>query len=163
MPPRIPILLACLRRRKPSSSRLIKEESWTGASSQDKASERPWSPFNLVSDSYLCWLNTVRNGSPRFVRPQPNRECMHEIDTGKKNRNNVETEDVTWKTHNVGKTTAAHRLQKIPLYERNTLSRKRRGNDLSSSSSPHAAAVTQRRQRPLSLSHTRTLMLCTRT
>ena len=49
------------------------------------------------------------------------------------------------------KTTVAYRLQKIPLRERNTLSRKRRGNDLSSSSSPHAAAVTMRRQRPLSL------------
>ena len=83
---------------------------------------------------------------------------MHEIDT-QKNKNNVETQNVTWKTHNVGKTTAAHMLQKIPLYERNILSRKCRGNNPSSSFSPHAAAVTQRRQRPLSISLTRSTTL----
>ena len=64
-----------------------------------------------------------------------------------------ETLDINVENPNVGKTTAAHRLQKIALYERNTTSRKHRGNDLLSSSlSPHAA-VTTRRQRPLSLSH----------
>ena len=54
---------------------------------------------------------------------------------------------------------SAQATEKIPLYERNTLSRKRRGNDLSSSSSPHAAAVTQSRQRPLSLSLSLSLSL----
>ena len=34
---------------------------------------------------------------------------------------------------NVGKTTAAHRLQKIALCERNTMSTNHRGNDLLSS------------------------------
>mgnify|MGYP007069667927 CR=1 FL=1 len=36
-----------------------------------------------------------------YVRPQPNRECKHEIHN--ENRNNVETEDVTCKTQNGGK------------------------------------------------------------
>ena len=79
---------------------------------------------------------------------------MHVIKIKKTvNAQRDETPDISVENPNVGKTTAAHRLQKIPLYERNTMSKeKHRGNDLLSSSlSPHAA-VTTRRQQPLSLS-----------
>ena len=48
----------CSRRRQPSSSKLIKEEPWTGASLQEMESVRPWSPSNQVNDSYPCWLTT---------------------------------------------------------------------------------------------------------
>ena len=68
---------------------------------------------------------------------------MHVIKIKKTvNAQRDETPDISVENPNVGKTTAAHRLQKIPLYVRDTMSRKHRGNDLLSSSSPHAAVVT---------------------
>ena len=41
---------------------------------------------------------------------------MHEINT--QNRNNVETQDVTWKTHNGGKNHESPQAVKQSLYER---------------------------------------------
>ena len=54
----------------------------------------------------------------------------------------VETQDVNVENPNVGKTTAAHRLQNT-LWERSTTTRIHRGNDLLSSSSPHAAVTVE--------------------
>ena len=71
----------------------------------------------------------------------------------------MEAQGVTWKTHNCGKNHDSPQAVKNTTIERNTQTRKRRGNDLSSSSLSHAAAVTTRRQQPLSLSHS--VMLCT--
>ena len=81
---------------------------------------------------------------------------MHEVNT--ENRNNVETQDVTWKTHNGGKNHDSPQAVNNTTIREEYKSRKRRGNDLSSSSSPHAAAVTQRRH-DLSLSLSRSLTL----
>ena len=81
----------------------------------------------------------------------------------KANAQRYETPDISVENPNVGKTTATQRLQKITLYVRDTTSREHRGNDLLSSSSLHAAAVTLWRQRPLSRSLSLSLTLCTTT
>ena len=65
----------------------------------------------------------------------------------------VRTQILTWKTHNVGKTTAVHKLQNT-LRERNTTARIHRGNELLSSPSPHAAVTVE-----ATTSHTHTLSL----
>ena len=68
-----------------------------------------------------------------------------------------------WKTQMWEKPRQRTGCRKIPLSVRDTTSRKHRGNDLLSSSSPYAAVVTLWRQRPLSLTLTLSLTLCTRT
>ena len=75
---------------------------------------------------------------------------MHKINT--ENRNNVETQNVTWKTHNGGKNHDSPQAVKCTMRKVYNVEEEHRGNDLlSSSPSPHAA-VTTRRQQPLALS-----------
>ena len=63
------------------------------------------------------------------------------------------TQILTWKPKWGKKTTAVHKLQNT-LWERNTTTRIHRGNDLLSSSSPHAAATVEATtSHSLSLSH----------
>ena len=75
----------------------------------------------------------------------------------------VETPDISVEKPNVGKATATHMLQKITLYERNTMSRKHRGNDLLSSSLATRGGYNEEATTSLSLSHSLTLCytLCT--
>ena len=78
---------------------------------------------------------------------------MHKERTGNANAQRVETPDINVENPNVGKTTTAHRLQKIALYERNTMSRKHRGNDLLSSSLATHGGYNEEATTSLSLSH----------
>ena len=65
---------------------------------------------------------------------------------------------LTWKTQMWEKTTATHRLQKITLYKRNTMSRKHRGNNLLSSSLATRGGYNEEATTSLSLSFS--LSLC---
>ena len=74
----------------------------------------------------------------------------------------TETRDITWKTHSGGKNHDSPQAVNNHYMRVNTESKKdTEANNLLSSSSPHAAAVTQWRQRPLSLSLSLSLTLYT--
>ena len=84
---------------------------------------------------------------------------MHEI--YRKTGSNIETQDITCKTYNSGKNHDSPRAVEYTIWEEIQSRRKHRGNDLLSSSSPHATTVTRWRQRPLSLTFSLSFTLCT--
>ena len=65
---------------------------------------------------------------------------------------NVETQDITWKTHNGGKNHDSPQAVNNHYMRGNTESKRAQRQQPLSSSSPRAAAVTRWRQRPLYLS-----------
>ena len=96
----------------------------------------------------MCIIDRIRFSSS-FGHNRTEEVCTKST---QKTESNIETQDITWKTHNSGKNHDSPRAVEYTIWEEYKVERKHRGNDLLSSSSPHAAAVTRWRQRPLSLS-----------
>ena len=117
----------------------------------------------IIINIYNSLEHSVRNGSTSSFGHNRILEVCTKLKY-RKTVSKVKKQDITWKAHKGGKNHDSPQAVNSTTMERNTQSRKRRGNDLSSSSSPHSAAVTQRRQRPLSfsLSLSRSVTLCTR-